>query len=187
MANGHNVETLKCPDLDVFVAASPGAVISQLSELPVLIFSKRGQLLIMQAIASLTSTVGGFTLGGGTPTVAPWSFLDRYSEVPPPLWSDSLFATVLLSHMTSVLPAQGCGTPAPAPVHHGGPPSCPNPVGVNAALSARPAVSLHFWGHGLHYGQCPSALAAVIATLCLCRLLPPALVCLLCSLPPNLA
>jgi hypothetical protein len=107
LANRHDVETLECLDLDAFVAVSPGTVISQLSELPVLIFSKRGQLLIAQAIAGLTSTVGGFALGGGTPTVAPWSFLDRYSEVPPPLRSDSLFATVLPSHMTSVLPAQG--------------------------------------------------------------------------------
>jgi hypothetical protein len=125
------------------------------SELPVLVFSKGGQLLIAQAIAGLTSTVGGFALGGGTPAVAPRPFLDRYSEVPPPSWSDSLFATVLPSHVTSVLPAQGGSTPAPAPVRHGGPPSCPDPAGIDAALSARPAASLRFGGRGLHYGQRP--------------------------------
>jgi hypothetical protein len=85
MANGQNVETLECPDLNAFVAASPGAVIHWLSELPVLVFSKGGQLLIAQAIAGLTSTVSGFALRGGTPMVAPWLFLDRYSEVPPSL------------------------------------------------------------------------------------------------------
>jgi hypothetical protein len=153
MANGHNVKTLECPDLDAFVAASPSAIIRWFFELPGLIFSKGGQLLITQAITGLTSTVGSFALGAGTPTVAPWLFLDCYSEVPRPLQSDSLFATVLLSHMTSVLPAQGGSTPAPAPVRHGWPPSCPNPVCVNAASSASPAVSLHFGGHGLHYGQ----------------------------------
>jgi hypothetical protein len=155
MANRHNAETLECPDLDAFVAASPGAIIRWLFKLLVLVFSKRGQLLIMQAIAGLTSTVGGFALGGSMPTVTPRLFLDRYSEVLPPLRSDSLFATVLLSHVTSVLPALGGGTPAPAPVHHGGPPSCPDPVGVDAASSARPAASLHFGGHGLHYSQHP--------------------------------
>jgi hypothetical protein len=73
MANGHNIETLECPDLDAFVAASPSTIIRWLSELPVLIFSKGGQLLITQAIAGLTSTVGGFgfALEGSTPRVAP--------------------------------------------------------------------------------------------------------------------
>jgi hypothetical protein len=84
MANGHNVVTLECPNLNAFVAASPGAVICWLSKLPVLIFSKGGQILIAQAIVGLTSTVGGIVLGGGTPTVAPRSFLDRYLEDPPP-------------------------------------------------------------------------------------------------------
>jgi hypothetical protein len=37
------------------------------------------------------------------PTVTPRSFLNRYSEVPPALRSDSLFATALLSHVTLVL------------------------------------------------------------------------------------
>jgi hypothetical protein len=64
MANRRNVKTLECPDLDAFVAASPGAVIRRLSKLLVLVFSKGGQLLIVQAIAGLTSTVGGFALGG---------------------------------------------------------------------------------------------------------------------------
>jgi hypothetical protein len=155
MANGHNVQTLECPNLDAFVAASPGALICRLSKLPVLVFSEEGQLLIVQAIASLTSTVGGFALRGGTPTVAPWLFLDCYLEVPPPLLSDSLFAMVLPSHVTSILPVQGGGPPAPAPVHHGGPPSCPNPVGINVALPAHPAASLRFGGHGLHYSQRP--------------------------------
>jgi hypothetical protein len=85
-------------------------------------------------------------VGGGTPMVAPRLFLDHYSEVPPPSRSDSLFDTVLPSHVTLVLLAQGGGTPAPAPVRHGGAPSCPDPVGVNAASSARPAGSLCFGG-----------------------------------------
>ena len=38
MAHGHDVKTLKCPDLDAFVAASPGAIIRWLSKLPVLVF-----------------------------------------------------------------------------------------------------------------------------------------------------
>jgi hypothetical protein len=71
LANRHKAETLKCPDLDAFVVVSLGAIICQLSELLVLVFSKEGQLLLSQAIAGLTSTVGGFALGGGTPTVAP--------------------------------------------------------------------------------------------------------------------
>jgi hypothetical protein len=146
MANGHNVETLECPDLNVFIAASRGAVICWVSELPVLFFSKGGQLLILQVIAGLTSTVGGFALRGGTPTVAPQSFLGGYSEVPPPSQSDSSFVTVLPSHVTSVLPTQGGDTTAPAPVRHGGPPSCPNPVSVDVALTARPTASLRFGG-----------------------------------------
>ncbi len=81
MAKGHNVKTLECPDLDAFVAVSPSAVIHWLSELLVLVFSKGGQFLIAQAIVGLTSTVGGFALGGGMPMVAARSFLDRYSEV----------------------------------------------------------------------------------------------------------
>jgi hypothetical protein len=112
----------------------------------VLVFSKGGQLLIAQVIAGLTFTVGGYALGGGTLTVPPWLFLNQYFEVPPLLRSDSSFATVLLSHKTLALSAQRGSTPAPAPVCHGGPPSCPDPVGVNAALSACPATSLHFGG-----------------------------------------
>jgi hypothetical protein len=61
---------------------------------------------------------------------------------------------VLLSHRTTVLPVQEDGPPALAQVCHGGPPSCPNPVGVDAALSARLAMSLRFGGHGLHYNPC---------------------------------
>ncbi len=143
MANRHKAETLECPDLNAFFARSPGAIIRQLSKLPVLVFSKGGQLLLVQAIAGLTSTVGGFALGGRTPTVAPRSFLDRYLEVPPPSQLDSLFTTVLLSHVTLVLPVQGGGPPAPAQVRHGGPPSCPDPVCINVASSAYPAP---FWG-----------------------------------------
>jgi hypothetical protein len=71
MANRLNVETFECPDLNVFVAASPSTIICQLSKLPVLVFSKKGQLLIAQAITGLTSTVGGIALEGGMPTVAP--------------------------------------------------------------------------------------------------------------------
>jgi hypothetical protein len=104
MANGHNVKSLECPDLNAFITASPGTVIRRLSKILVLVFSKGGQLLIAQAIAGLTSTVGGFALGGGTPTVVPRLFLGSYSEVPPPLRSDSLFASVLPSHVTSIPP-----------------------------------------------------------------------------------
>ncbi len=111
-----------------------------------LVFSEGGHLLILQAIAGLTSTVGGIALGGGTPTVAPRSFLDRYSEVPAFSRSDSSFSTVLPSHVTPVLPVQGGGTPAPAPVRHGGPLSHPNPVSVDAVPSARPAASFSFGG-----------------------------------------
>jgi hypothetical protein len=146
MANGHDVETLECPNLNTFVAASSGAVIRQSSELLVLVFSEEGQLLIAQAITSLTSTVGGFALGGGIPTVATRLFLNHYLEVPLPLRSDSMFAMVLLSHVTLVLPVQGGSTPTPAPVHHGGPHSCPDLVGIDVALSACPAALLHFGG-----------------------------------------
>jgi hypothetical protein len=155
MANGHNVKTLECPDLDAFVAESPSAIIDWLSKLPVLFFYEGGQLPILQAIASLTSTAGGFALRGVMPMVTPWLFLNHYLEVPPPSWSDSLFAMVLPSHVTLVLPIQGGGTPAPASVHHGGPPSCPDPVGISVALSAHPTVLLHFVGRGLHYSQRP--------------------------------
>ncbi len=163
MANGHKVETPECLDLNVFVVASPGTIIHQLSKLPVLVFSKGGQLLLVQAIASLTFTVGGFALRGGMPTVTPRSFLDHYSEVPPPSQSYSLFTIVLLSHGTSVLPLQGGGPPAPAQVHHGGPPYCPNPVGINVALSARPTTLLRFGGHGLHYSPRPQYVRSSLA------------------------
>jgi hypothetical protein len=152
MANGHKVKILECPDLNTFAAASPGAVIRWLSELQMLFFSKGGWLL---AIAGLISIVSGFALGGGTPTVTLQLFLGCYSEVPPPSWPDSSFPTVLPSHGTSVLPVQGGSPPAPAQVHHGGPPSCPDPVGVNVALSARLAALLRFGGHGLHYNPYP--------------------------------
>jgi hypothetical protein len=36
---------------------------------------------------------------------------------------------------------------------HGGPPPCPNPVGINVALSAGLAILLCFGGHGLHFDQ----------------------------------
>jgi hypothetical protein len=42
MAKGHNVETVKCPNLDAFVAASPSVIIHWLFKLPVLVFSKGG-------------------------------------------------------------------------------------------------------------------------------------------------
>ncbi len=48
--------------------------------------------------------------------------------------------------MTLVLPTPGGGAPAPPPVRHEGPPSCPDLVGVNTALSARLTMSLHFGG-----------------------------------------
>jgi hypothetical protein len=38
---------------------------------------------------------------------------------------------------------------------HGGPPSCPNPVGINVELSSRLAILLRFGGHGLHYDPHP--------------------------------
>jgi hypothetical protein len=38
---------------------------------------------------------------------------------------------------------------------HGGPPSCPDPVGIDVALSAPLAILLRFGGHGLHYDPRP--------------------------------
>jgi hypothetical protein len=113
------------------VVQAPGACLFQ-----------RGSAPHCTGLASLTSTVGGFVLGGSMPTVAPRSFLDCYSEAPPPSQSDSLFAMVLPSHVTLVLPVQRGSTPAPAPMHHGGPPSRPNPVSVNVASSAPPRCSV---------------------------------------------
>jgi hypothetical protein len=75
MANEHNVVTLECPDLNAFVAASPGAIICQLSKLLVLVFSEGDQLLIKQAITGLTSThsgrlcTQGWHAGGRSPVI----------------------------------------------------------------------------------------------------------------------
>jgi hypothetical protein len=69
VANGHEIETIDCPDFNKFVAAFPGAIVCSIEELPVPIFSQGGQLLLEQAIAGIMSTVGGFAIGGST--VAP--------------------------------------------------------------------------------------------------------------------
>jgi hypothetical protein len=62
---------IECPDVNVFAAEFPGAVVNRLSDLPVHVFSKGGHLLINQAITSLTPMEGGLTHRNGTKTAAP--------------------------------------------------------------------------------------------------------------------
>ena len=40
LANGHEVETIKCPDVSAFAAGFPGAIVRRLSDLLVLIFAE---------------------------------------------------------------------------------------------------------------------------------------------------
>ncbi len=47
---------------------------------------------------------------------------------------------------------------------HGGPPSCPNLVGIDVALFSRLAILLHFGGHGLHYDPCPQHVRSSLAS-----------------------
>jgi hypothetical protein len=60
--------------------------------------------------------------------------------------------SLVLPLVLQVFPIPGSSDPKE---FHGGPPSCPDPVGINVALSARLAISLRFGGHGLHYDPCP--------------------------------
>ncbi len=59
---------------------------------------------------------------------------------------------LVLPLVPQVFPIPGSSDPEE---FHGGPPSCPNPVGIDVALSARLAISFHFGGHGLHYDPRP--------------------------------
>jgi hypothetical protein len=70
-SRAHEVEALECPDLQIFSTAHSGAVIHLLSELPVMVFLEGNCLLLDQAVAGITSSVGGFAIGGGTSTPAP--------------------------------------------------------------------------------------------------------------------
>jgi hypothetical protein len=67
----HKIEALECPDLQIFSAAHSGAIIRLLSELPVMAFVEGNRLLLDQAVVGITSSVGGFAMGGGTSTPAP--------------------------------------------------------------------------------------------------------------------
>jgi hypothetical protein len=67
----HKVEVLECPDLQFFSTAHSGTIIRLLSELPVMVFVEGNPLLLEQAVVGITSSVGGFAIGGGTSTPVP--------------------------------------------------------------------------------------------------------------------
>jgi hypothetical protein len=90
-----------------------------------------------QVAASLTSPVEGVALGDRPTTPAPWSFLDRYSELPSV--ASLLFAAVLPSLTDAPILSQ------PTPPSFS---SCPDPNGVNVAPSAHYA-SPRLGGYGL--------------------------------------
>jgi hypothetical protein len=113
----------------------------------VLVLSQGGQLLLDQAITGFTSRVGGFTIWGGAQTVAPRSFLDRYSKLPAGSIASLLFATILPSSGASVIQVEGGRHHVPSPVRHGSLPSCPDPISINVPSYALP--SLRYGGHGL--------------------------------------
>jgi hypothetical protein len=128
---------LSAPIFNFFSAAHSGAIIRLLSELPVMVFVEGNCLLLDQAVAGITSSVGGFEIGGGTSTPAPQSFLDRYSMLSPGDDTSLSFQMVLPSHAGSTIQVVGGSHHVIPPVHHRSWSSCPNPVGVNFALSAR--------------------------------------------------
>jgi hypothetical protein len=86
-------------------------------------------------------------LGGGAPTFAPRSFLDRYSELPVGSIASLLIATVLPSHGALVIQVKGGGHHVPTLVCQGSLSSHPDLVGIDIALSACPL--LHYGGHCL--------------------------------------
>jgi hypothetical protein len=59
---------------------------------------------------------------------------------------------LVLPLVLQVFPLPGSSDPEE---FHGGPPSRPNTVGIDVALSAHHAILLHFGGHGLHYDPRP--------------------------------
>ncbi len=69
--NGHEVTTIDCPDFNAFLVASPGAIVRRIAELPVLVLSQGGRLLLDQALSRLTSRVRGFAIGESALTFAP--------------------------------------------------------------------------------------------------------------------
>jgi hypothetical protein len=102
-----------------------------------MVFIERSCLLLDQAIAGITSSVGGFAIGGGTSTPAPRLFLNHYSTLSPGDDTSSSFQTILPSHAGSTIQVVGGSHHVPPLVRHGSRSSCPNPVGVNFASSAR--------------------------------------------------
>ncbi len=138
---------INCPNFNAFLVAFPGTIVRRIAELPVLVHLQGSQLLLDQAIAGLASRVSGFAIRGGAPTVAPRSFLDRYSELPAASIASLLFAMVLPSPGALVIQLKGGGHHVPPPVRHGSLSSCPNPIGVDVALSACPL--LRYGGQGL--------------------------------------
>ncbi len=155
---------LKCPNLGVFIAASPGAVVRPVSTLPTLVLSQGGQLLIDLSVAHLTCLVDGVAHGDGPTTFVPQLFLDCYSELP--LVASLSFATVLPSPTEGLV--RSISPPAASTLHlHGGLPSRPNPIGVNVAPSTHYA-SPCLGGYGLRlvpssFQQIRSAPASLVS------------------------
>jgi hypothetical protein len=147
VANGHEVTTIDCPNFDAFLVASPGAIVCRIAELPVLVLLQGGQLLLNQALARLTSGVGGFVIGWSAPTFAAQLFLDCYLELPAGSISSLSFATVLPSHGALVIQVEGGDHHVPPLVHHMSLSSCPDLVSVDIGLSACPL--LRYGSHGL--------------------------------------
>jgi hypothetical protein len=102
-----------------------------------MVFVEGNRLLLDQAVAGITSSVGSFAIGGGTSTPAPQSFLNCYSMLSPGDDTSLSFQTVLLSHARSSIQVVGGSHHVPPPVRHGSWSSRLDPVGVNFASSAR--------------------------------------------------
>jgi hypothetical protein len=119
LANGHEVKTIKCPDVNAFATGFPGAIVCWLSDLLVRIFAKGSRLLIDQAITGSTLMEGSLMHGNGTKTVASQLFLDYYLEVPP-LEGSSSFLMVVPSQGGLFEQVPRGSLPASHPTRYGG-------------------------------------------------------------------
>jgi hypothetical protein len=68
---------------------------------------------------------------------------------------------LVLPLVLQVFPFPGSSDPEE---FHGGPPPCPDPAGIDVALSARLAISLCFGGHGLHFDPRPQYVHSSLAS-----------------------
>jgi hypothetical protein len=145
LAHGHQVMTLKCLDLDAFIAALPGAVVCLVSTLPLLSSLRATSFYLTRWWLVSCLWWMSLPLGMAPLTLLPdcSSTATQSSRWLPP----HLFAMVLPSPIDG--PVQGMGPPAASSLRpHGGPPPHPDPDGVNKTPSVRYTLP-RLWGYGL--------------------------------------